>query len=161
MKKKAKLSFKVKWILFKLNVANLFRVIFKKKIKKSLEMKRVLKSVFENVDPIEIPLELRDRGFYKLDENEDNIKLDDLINSTNLATVSIRKNNQEWELSVYDDVSGYEKTLIICYTQVFYNGNQIANGKVVGNYIDKTFSYQTQSEKVKKFIMRFALSSQK
>ena len=114
MKKKAKLSFKVKWILFKLNVANLFRVIFKKKIKKSLEMKRVLKSVFENVDPIEIPLELRDRGFYKLDENEDNIKLDDLINSTNLATVSIRKNNQEWELSVYDDVSGYEKTLIIC-----------------------------------------------
>ena len=161
MKKKVKLSFKVKWILFKLNVANFFRIVFRKRIKKSLEMKKVLKSVLENVEPIEIPVELRDRGFYQLDDNVNDIKLNDLIKATNLATASIIKNNQEWELAVYDNVSGYEDTLLITYTQIAYDGNQIVNGKFVGIYIDKTFSYQTQSEKVKNFIMRFALSNQK
>ena len=160
MKKEIKLSFGVKWILFKLWLCNIFRIIFRRKIKKSVKMKKVLKNILKNAKPIEIPEELKDRGFYKLNENDDNIKIEDLIRATNLATASVLKDNQEWELSVYDGVLGYEDTLIITYTQIFYSGKQDFKGKYVGTFVDKTFSYQTQSEKVKNFILRFSLSNQ-
>lgn len=160
MKKKIKLSFGVKWILFKLWLGNIFRIVFRRKIKKSVEMKKVLKDILKNTKPIEIPEELKDRGFYKLNEIDDDIKIEDLIRATNLATASVLKGNQEWELSVFDGVSGYEDTLIITYTQILYSEKQISNAKYVGTFVDKTFSYQSQSEKVKNFILRFTLSNQ-
>ncbi len=157
MKKRIKMSCGVRWTLLKLNMVNFFKIVFRLKIKKSNVLKRLLKKILKENEPSQIPQTLQEKGFFKLDENEINPTIEDFINATNLATVSILKNKQEWELSIYDDVAGFEDTLLINYVQIAYDKNQVTNARLVGTYVDKTFSHQLRIEKIREFILRFSL----
>ena len=151
-----KISLSVRWFLFKLKIKNILKKFRFRKMYKSRMLKQELKNLVSNNRPYQITFALNEMGFYKLTENQKSPSIYDLCEKA-IELVSIHFGpRKHFELTIYDQVPGYEDTLVIEYTWALIEKNDLIWLEHLGLFIDKTFSYQTREEKIKNMILKFA-----
>lgn len=110
-----KLSFSIRWELFKLRFVNRLKLIFKGKLGLSRRTKKLLKYFLEKYHYYEFPKMLEDFHFYRVAENkEPTIK--EIVHSIPLATETRKfvtiSGESEVELSCFEGTSKGTKGLL-------------------------------------------------
>lgn len=149
-----------KWIMFKLEVENFFKVLFRRKIKESKVAKETLKKILDKNDYLNIPEYLKDAGFRKIENESEIPNVEELIEGgTTLAVANRNVHMMEIELTLYSDVKGYEDRYLIDYMIIDYSKGQ-PEALHQGMFCDSVHKTQKETEEIKNLIRRLMLAPQ-
>ena len=155
-----KSNIKVKWLMFKTDVENFFKVLFRKRTKESKVARQTLNNILDKNNYLKIPEYLKEAGFTKLDENEKEPTAKDLEEGTTLAVANKSVHLAEIELVLYSDVNGFEDRYLITYIIIDYSSG-IPKAYFQGIFCDQTHKTQKDRVELKKLIKRLTLATQR
>ena len=152
-------SRKQKLMMFKIDIENFFKIIFRKRAKESKVAKETLQEILDKNEYLKIPEYLKDAGFIKI-ESEDEPTAKELVeNATALAVANRNVHLMEVELTLYSDVKGYEDRYLIDYMLIDYSKGS-PQPYHQGMYCDSVHKTQKETIELKNLIKRLMLQPQ-
>ena len=151
---------KVKWRMFKLDVENFFKVLFRRKTRESKVAKETLQSILDKNNYLSISDYLKEAGFYRLEDHEPQPTYDDMEKyGVVLAVANKNIHLMEAELVLYADVKGFEDRYLITYI-IINCSKGFPNGYFQGYFCDRTHKTQKETVELKNLIKRLTLVQQ-
>ena len=146
--------------MFKLNLENLFKIIFRRKTAELKTVKNILQAILDKKEYLKIPELLQGAGFSLLDDKEHKPSIEDLVGSgVTLAVVNKSVHNLEIELSLYTDVTGFEDRYIITFVIIDYSRG-FPEGYFQGIYCDDVHKTGKETVELKKLMERMFIVAQ-
>ena len=149
-----------KFMMFKLDVENFLKIIFRRRLKESSVAKETLSKIIDNNDYLKIPKYLNDAGFRKIEDKSVLPSVKDLVeDGTTLAVANKSIHMMEIELTLYSDIKGYEDRYLIDYIIIDYSkGKPDAHWQ--GMFCDTVHKTQSERVELKNLIKRLMLTPQ-